>query len=1772
MSGIQQSSLGQAEWQTNHAIQEALESQICSALFYFYSLINRISHWLNLNNPFFEDKLAEHHIGFLAQKNISIIQSGQQGELLSSKALENLCHTRINEVHKKALYVIGILQFEYARNSLQRFREELDDAALNEKFSSLPNQLQTLIKGAFEFEYDTPFTLKDLAQKDVHASILIKCDELLKSQMNAYIAKVEGTGNSETIQKTSKLCDELLFKPFSQKDIFETAAAWTDQTALITPMNVTMLSVEYSPFAKEGGLAEAVEGMSLGVLNQQEGNHVRLIFPKFSTIPEQVLDACDAPREYVSSKGQVYRVYTYDYHGVECCLIEDPSFILDKCDPSIYGPDYESLATRFATFSRLAADYIKDTELPDVVHLHDWHVASTMHALKSVLPEEDVPPVVFSYHNNGRPAQGRIQPGCYSYDPVIRSFQESGVAGTNENLFVSTLLGADMVTTVSRQFGLESQTLRYGEGVSFATQKIAMEGKLVGILNGANPDRWNPETNQLLQHWTSLRTGEPIDLSYSPETPSVLDVKELSKLELQAYLERYMPDADVDFSKPIITYVGRFDTYQKGLDHLDTAIYEILKNGGQFICMGISEDEKATEILDHLEDKYPKGVLFLRDYKTVAGKLYYQQGDEHRPGIGPIVRAATDSMFMPSNFEPCGLVQFEGWLFGSLAIGAETGGLADSIVTREKNPEGFNGFLFHHDSNQQSMRHRLKEALHYLKTTPKDEKEALCKRLMTEGRSFSWSTSVRGLTSAEQYKYVYEAAIAKRHLKHEKNYFDRAVTRVDTPLSRLKGETSAEEAYLKEFYLGNLSPKAYQRLYQSLPSHLRKNVPAPGSKGVTSDLHKTLGSHLRDESTTFAVKAPKATAVELILYNDQGNEITRHPLVSGNNSVWSLTLPQLLEGAKYRYEIGGRLKIDPFGHHHVRLGGEDTPYSVVTKLTQEWSDGEWMQKRKWNVGKPAPMSIYEMHPLSWKKQDGNPLNYRELAHQVVAHTKEYGFTHVELMGILEHPHEGSWGYQVTGYFAPTSRMGTLDDFAYLVNYLHEHEVGVILDWVPAHFAKDDYGLGTFDKRSLFESAASLSSTLSVQNLFFDYGGTHFDYSKKYVRDFLISNALFWLKDLHIDGIRTDCVRSLLNTNDPQSAHHFLSALNQVIHTKSGGGINIAEDFSGTYAVTRPQHEGGFEFDRKWHVGWLNKVSSFFKKPFAERRSAYHKLQQALQCDNFHKQVLPISHDHVAGKQPLHGPISPETLADQKAHLAFLMTCPGKKLLFMGEEFGNQLPSWETMVGQEESGLLDTPLPNPQLAHEMKTMMKALNELYKREPAFYERDENGHDIEWIDDPNKAVHAFRRQSEDGTSFACLHNFSSHLPQAFTVTIPNKRLQVLDLSEVFTSDDANFGGNGICNIDFSVNHLEHNTTYTVHVPPHSSIVIKEGRLTRLDPPKIPPSLIERTQGIFSAILGMKRYFGAKSWSLLGATYRLFEQLFEMVFKGRESLDWEQICPTEWSSKAEKRLSQDEAKDYLVPLGCSGFAFSGDDKWITPLGVNAAELSDQECQRLGLRRDGKRFIHNQTEIPIAIAENENEFFLAFPGATSQNMLAHIQGVGREEDREQVNEIVYTALGAKSEHFEKLEELYRGLKKLPKFRAKPVKLVGQSRGGSYAQYIALKTKGQAVCINAFPIGAGLQSELPETSLAKAKKYCTHLVVESDPYNDNGVLRAIDSVLSTVGVKTPGSFGRTFSIPTAYTSATQTHTFALGSLFKYLGYDIRTSMEEYAEQEGLGPL
>ncbi len=581
------------------------------------------------------------------------------------------------------------------------------------------------------------------------------------------------------------------------------------------------------------------------------------------------------------------------------------------------------------------------------------------------------------------------------------------------------------------------------------------------------------------------------------------------------------------------------------------------------------------------------------------------------------------------------------------------------------------------------------------------------------------------------------------------------------------------------------------------------------AQGTHYDIYKKLGAHPSEEDgvsgTYFAVWAPNAASVHVIGTFNGWDEAANPLNKLGPGGIHSAFVPGVGTGELYKFLIttpdGRKLyKADPFANAAEYRPGTA---SVTTDLSGiKWSDDTWMgarAKKDWNA---EPIAIYECHIGSWMKHPNGEegfYNYREFADRIVEYLKELKYTHVELMGIAEHPFDGSWGYQVTGYYAPTSRYGTPEDFAYLVNKLHKNNIGVILDWVPAHFPRDAHGLAEFDGVCIFEDPDSRRGEHP------DWGTKIFNYAKTEVKNFLIANALYWIKEFHIDGLRVDAVASMLyldygkkdgqwlankyGGNQNLDAIEFFKHFNSVIHGGFPGVLTIAEESTAWPKVTGDVEDDGLGFSFKWNMGWMHDFCEYMKLDPLFKKNNHHALTFAMSYNGSENYILPLSHDEVVHLKCSMVNKMPGYQVDKYANLrtgyTYMFGHSGKKLLFMGQEFGQER-EWS------EERELDWFLLQEPLNKGMQEYVKELLNLYRKNPAMYEVDRDWSGFEWIncDDCDRSIYSFMRKSKDGKKkLLFVLNMTPIMRENFEVGVPSKKKCKL----VLNSDEVRFGGNG-------------------------------------------------------------------------------------------------------------------------------------------------------------------------------------------------------------------------------------------------------------------------------------------------------------------------------------------------------------------------------------------
>lgn len=576
------------------------------------------------------------------------------------------------------------------------------------------------------------------------------------------------------------------------------------------------------------------------------------------------------------------------------------------------------------------------------------------------------------------------------------------------------------------------------------------------------------------------------------------------------------------------------------------------------------------------------------------------------------------------------------------------------------------------------------------------------------------------------------------------------------------------------------------------------------------EIYKKLGAHIvndgEKQGVYFAVWAPHAEKVSVVgEFNDW--DADKNPMKREEPlGIYTCFVPDVQEGALYKYCIqtykGDHIyKADPFANYAELRPGNASKVTDISAL--RWTDSKWMERRlTWDHHK-EPMSIYEAHIGSWKRHPGREddgfYTYREFAKAATEYIKEMGYTHIELMGIAEYPFDGSWGYQVTGYYAPTSRYGTPEDFAYMIDYFHKNKIGVILDWVPAHFPKDAHGLADFDGTPTFEYADPRKGEHP------DWGTKVFEYGKSEVQNFLIANALFWIEHYHVDGLRVDAVASMLyldygkekgqwvpnkyGSNENLEAIEFFKHLNSVVLGRNPGVVMIAEESTAWPKVTAPAEYDGLGFSLKWNMGWMHDFTEYMKLDPYFRKGCHNQMTFAMSYAYSEKYVLVLSHDEVVhlkcsmlNKMP---GLGFDKFANLKVGYAFMMGHVGKKLLFMGQDFA-QLQEWS------EARELDWFLLAEDWHRQLQEFTKDLLHLYKKNKAMYELDCSPEGFEWVnaDDAERSIYSFIRHSKDGKKnllFVC--NFTPMERTEYRVGVPRRKQYKL----ILDSDEKKYGGEG-------------------------------------------------------------------------------------------------------------------------------------------------------------------------------------------------------------------------------------------------------------------------------------------------------------------------------------------------------------------------------------------
>ncbi len=671
------------------------------------------------------------------------------------------------------------------------------------------------------------------------------------------------------------------------------------------------------------------------------------------------------------------------------------------------------------------------------------------------------------------------------------------------------------------------------------------------------------------------------------------------------------------------------------------------------------------------------------------------------------------------------------------------------------------------------------------------------------------------------------------------------------PMTRIEG-TDLFEAQLSEKQAA-IVPHHYSLTWQEKSDGNTHTITSPYSfmpqlhnddlhlfaEGKHHHAYRLLGARVHEvdgiSGTLFSVWAPAAKRVSVVGQFNSWNGL-RHPMrTRGGTGVWELFIPSVSQGDLYKYEILNRfdalvVKADPYGQAMTMR--PDTASKVPLAALYSWDDEKWMKQREQWQWQHEPMSVYEVHLGSWQRHvDNSFLNYRDLGERIVKYVEEMGYTHIELMPIMEHPLDESWGYQVSGYYAPTARFGNGNDLRYLIDLCHQHNIGVILDWVPGHFPKDDFALARFTGEPLYEHADPKKGEHQ------DWGTLIFDYGRNEVKNFLLSNAVYWFEEFHIDGLRVDAVASMLyldysredgqwipneyGGNENLEAITFLREMNEVVHQRFPGGLTIAEESTAWPMISRPTWMGGLGFSMKWNMGWMNDTLSYFEIDPIYRQYHHDKLtfsQIYSYSENF---VLPFSHDEVVHlKSSMLQKMPGDTwqkFANLRLIYAWQYAHPGKKLLFMGGEIA-QWSEWSA------TSQLDWPLLHYSNHQGIKSLLIDLNHLYRDEAALYANEFDHSGFQWIDchDSAQSVLALIRHG-NGEQLVCLFNFTPVPRENYRVGLPQEGVY----REVINTDSSQYGGSNCGNDGIvhsePVSWMGFENSVALTLPPLSALFLK-------------------------------------------------------------------------------------------------------------------------------------------------------------------------------------------------------------------------------------------------------------------------------------------------------------------------------------------------------------
>ncbi|MES2122711.1 MAG: glycogen/starch synthase [Chlamydiota bacterium] len=1135
------------------------------------------------------------------------------------------------------------------------------------------------------------------------------------------------------------------------------------------PQRIAMISYELAVHGvKYGGLGEAVLGLSQGLV--QLGHEVSVITPKFDVLANRINWSQAELIHFTHMFGGVLKVdrcYHMVFENLHVYYLEEGSPELGDAhyaigrDGWIYEdnvregrPQWYGLHKRMAYFSSSAIGLLN--RMRDQFHLaviNDWHGCVAL----PFFPKEMR--LMLVVHNNHY--QGLLE------GPHAEIGQLCGNDPRGANVLLNGLARADHVVGVSSTFTKELQTIMLGAGIYPSFREAGLDDRLSGITNGGNPRLWNPSTDSHLKDWHELErvsggvrySKRIIDLNYSANDPDLVQKKNRVKEQLQLALEFYYPEHvaefGLDLSRPLFLFVGRYESQQKGIDKLSSAYRHIHSLGAALITMGVGEDPEATIFLNKLEGKIrrEKGNAWVTRGGRDTFSLNMQRGlIEGKPALGGLIRAAADYVLCPSSFEPCGLVQFEAWSFGSLVIGTDTGGLGDTIQT-DPTQEGFNGFtyprctLWRSDEQTELLCEAIQNAFDFWNPKRDVEKQAIMSVFMRNAQNYDWSAA------SEKYSRLF--AEMMRH-----------------PPSR--GVKTAPLSARSSLQLPLLTSKRDGFYGEGINPYLHGEF---GAHPIKDERAETVGVHFR-------LLAPNAESVSLLTRERmEENLIPMHR--SHQEGVWELQCGTSREGSTYEYIItmpGGQKirKSDPFAFGSKMR--PDHASTVQDPTAFQWSDATWMAQRAQKRFGEFPLNIFEVHLGSFlEKQDGEFPTYKQLAHEIAEDCEKMGYAHVEIFGLLEHPSDESLGYQLSGLFCPTSRFGTLADFQYFVNYMHEKGIGVILDWVPYHFATNSTALGKIDGHPFYEDSDPVSG-VSAEN----WKTYVFDLSKLDVRNFLLSSAQYACQEWHIDGFRVDAAKHVIQHGEHGPA--FFKEFNALVHGNHPGAFTIAESWDVQALDTLPLEQGGLGFDAAWTIS-SQALHALIPKNDQERSEDYASLL-GIASDHFHcaapdgakRQIMhTLSHDEFRDIS-LYCKSPTKKRANTLLTLSTIMLSPSwGYLLFMGLDYGKER-KWNSTEGlkRDESRIGKH--------KRIRKMVKDLNHLYKGSPALW----NPREFEWVvrNDAENALVAYHRKSSD-QQYLVLHNYSSRAHDAYSIaeTQGNTRLV-----EVFNTDRQRYGGKGI------------------------------------------------------------------------------------------------------------------------------------------------------------------------------------------------------------------------------------------------------------------------------------------------------------------------------------------------------------------------------------------